>query len=181
MRRFARPFAEALLSAAGSTEAAVEARDRLRRFAEAMDLEPRLAKVAANPAIPLATKTSIVDAVAEELGLDALGRRFLHALATRYKLARLAEILEGVDELLNRRLGIVVAEVEVAQALSSDEQDRLRETLEQKLDRKVELEVTVHPELLAGFVVKTGSELFDASVRGQLTRLTQQLAGARVP
>ena len=178
MRRFARPYAEALLSAAGSTERAVEAREQLRGFSEAMEAEPRLRKVVANPAIPEEAKEKVLEALADELGLEPLARRFLHALLTRYKLDRLAEILEGVDERLNERLGIVVAEVESAQPLSEDEESRLREVLREKLGREVDLQITVNPDLLAGFVVKTGSELFDASVRGQLARLTERLAEA---
>lgn len=178
MRRFARPYADALLSTAGSTEEAVEARDQLRRFGEAMEAEPKLRKVVANPAIPQAAKEKILEALADELAIEVLARRFLHALLTRYKLDRLDEILEGIDERLNERLGIVIAEVESAQPLSADEESRLREVLREKLGREVELEISVNPGLLAGFVVKTGSELFDASVKGQLARLTERLAEA---
>ncbi|MDX1630834.1 MAG: ATP synthase F1 subunit delta [Thermoanaerobaculia bacterium] len=178
MHRFARPYAEALLSTAETTERAQQIRDQLRGFADLMESDERLRKLAVNPAVPLEAKERVLESLAEEMGLDPLARRFLRALLSRFRLHRLEEVLEGIEELLNRRLGIVVAEVEAAHSLSEEERDRLRRVLEKRLDRSVELEITVNPELLAGFKVKTGSELYDASVKGQLDRLTETLAEA---
>lgn len=178
MQRFARPYAEALLSTAETTERVQQIRDQLRGFADLMEAEERLRRMAVDPAIPLEVKERILEGLADKLDLDPLSRRFLHALLSRFRLHRLEEVLEGVEELLNRRMGIVVAEVEAAHSLSEDERTRLRRVLEERLDRSVELEITVNPELLAGFKVKTGSELYDASVKGQLDRLTETLAEA---
>jgi F-type H+-transporting ATPase subunit delta len=49
--------------------------------------------------------------------------------------------------------------------------------LEKKAGKRLELRESVDPSLLAGFVAQVESQLFDGSLRGQLDRLTKELAG----
>ena len=41
---------------------------------------------------------------------------------------------------------------------------------------KVELDVTIDPALLGGFVAKIGSEVYDASVAGKIKKFRESLA-----
>jgi F-type H+-transporting ATPase subunit delta len=175
MRRFVRPYAEALLATAGSVEQAGAVRDELAGFARMMAQTPALRRMAVHPAVPIEAKERALEAIGEQAGLTPLTRRFLGALLRRYRLGRLDEIVAGLTELLNRRLGVAVAEVASAQPLSDQEQAELREVLEGKLDRQVELRLAVDPALLGGFVVQVDSTRWDASLQGQLTRLTREL------
>ncbi|HVS04032.1 MAG TPA: ATP synthase F1 subunit delta [Thermoanaerobaculia bacterium] len=179
MRTLARPYAEALLGAAGSTDRAVAVRDQLVAFARLLADHPVLGRMATSPAVPLAVKQQALAAVAESAGLDPLARRFLAALLTRYRLRRLEEILAGVGELIDHRLGIAIAEVGTAQPLSDEQRSRLAAALQGKLGRKVRLEESTDPDLLAGFRVRVGSDLWDASLRGQLDRLERELLHAQ--
>ena len=43
---------------------------------------------------------------------------------------------------------------------------------------RVDLEVNLDPDLLGGVVIKVGSQIVDASLRGQLRRLSMQLGAA---
>ena len=176
--RRSRPYAEALLGAAESLDAAAAVRDELEQFLAAMESVPRLGKMAVSPTVPVEVKEKVFDRVATEMELAPTTRRLLRALLVRYRLAHLGEIIEGISELLDERAGVAVARVEAAQALSAADQDRLRLVLEGKLDRKVRLDLSVSPDLMAGFVVRVGSTMYDASLRGQLDRLTAELARA---
>ena len=42
----------------------------------------------------------------------------------------------------------------------------------------VELKTDNDPELIGGVIIKVGSQVFDASLRGQLRRISVSLAGA---
>jgi F-type H+-transporting ATPase subunit delta len=164
------------LDAAGSTENAVAVRDELVSFTRLMAQAPALERMATHPGIPMEAKERALTAVVERAGYAPLTRRLLGALLRRYRLERLVEIVEGLSDLLHQRLGIAVAQVVSAHPLSDDEQAGLRRSLEGKLDRRVELRLSVRPELLAGFVVQVDSMRWDASLEGQLSRLTQALA-----
>ena len=176
--RFARPYAQALLKVAGSTEAAVAVRDELRRFRQAMDEVPGIAKMAANPAVPNEAKGRVVGEIAERLELGALARRFVELLLSNYRLQHLPAVVAALEQAINRRLGVATARVRTAQPVEDAEAERLRAALAERLGQTVELELEVDPELIAGFQARVGSTLFDASLRGQLDRMARTLAEA---
>jgi len=73
-------------------------------------------------------------------------------------------------------LGIAVAEVRTAKTLSPDEMDQLANVLGKKVGKRVELDVRTDPSILAGFVAKIGSEIYDASVLRKIDRFRESLA-----
>jgi F-type H+-transporting ATPase subunit delta len=178
IRRFARPYAQALLKVAGSTDRAVAVRDQLRALRTAMDEVPGIARMAANPAVPMADKRRVVEAIGERLGLSELASRFVLLLLSNYRLQHLPAVVETLEAELNRRLGVAIAEVTAAQELDEAERERLRATLGRMLDRQIEMKVAVDPTLIAGFRARVGSTLYDASLQGQLDRLASRLAEA---
>jgi F-type H+-transporting ATPase subunit delta len=176
MSQLARPYAQALLGAAGSVDAAEGIRGELEQFQQMTRDVPDLAKMTVNPSVPIEVKERILGVLAQEAEFAPLTTRFLTALLTRHRLGHLDEILIGIRDLLNRERGVVIAEVKSAQPLSSAESEHLTEVLAARLGKDVELDLDVDPSLLAGFVVRIGSNYYDASVKGQLDRLTADLA-----
>jgi len=175
-QRFARPYARALIASTRNDDAALEVRAQLERFAAAARAVPDLGKMAASPAIPLEVKESILAQVCELLEIEDLPRSFLALLMKNYRLVHLEAVLETLDGILNRRLGVVTAEVTTAHALDDDQRDRLESVLARMLHQRVELTLKTDPALLGGFVARVGSYRYDASVDGQLSRLAGALA-----
>ncbi len=173
--RYARPYAQALMGAAGSLEAAQATRDELTAFAEAMRVVPRLGRMASNPGVPPATKRAVVDEIAGMQGAGALAQRMLRLLLDNYRLVHLPAILEAIDELLDRAHGVVSATVTAAEELDEQQRARLEKALEQLSGAEVRLEARVDPSLIGGFVAQFGSYRYDASVRGQLAVLESRL------
>jgi F-type H+-transporting ATPase subunit delta len=176
-RRFARPYAEALLTVAGSTAKAAEVRDELARLAALMVEVPALQAAVANPVLPLPAKKQAIDKVADRLGMSPLARRVVGALLARHRLARLDELVVTLGDILDRRQGIGVADVVTAEPLSDEEKRELQAVLERRVGKRLQIRATVDPRLLAGFVAQVDSQLFDGSLRGQLDRLSRELAG----
>ncbi|HSL84312.1 MAG TPA: ATP synthase F1 subunit delta, partial [Thermoanaerobaculia bacterium] len=85
---------------------------------------------------------------------------------------------ESLEAEIDRRLGVATAQVTTAHPLDEEETERLRKALSGKLDRRVDLELAVDPDLIAGFRARVGSTLYDASLKGQLDRLAERLAEA---
>ncbi|MDX1998766.1 MAG: ATP synthase F1 subunit delta [Thermoanaerobaculia bacterium] len=177
-RRHARPYAQALWNAAGSLERAVEVRAELGRLVEALVAVPKLGAMSVNPAVPMATKERILAAVGQELGLSELGSRLVGLLVRNYRLNLAPLVFETFGDMVNRRLGVAVAEVETPQPLDAAEQERLKAALGALLGHAVELKTTVEPRLLGGFKARIGSTMYDGSVKGQLDRLAQSLVAS---
>ena len=126
IRRFARPYAKALLDSAETVEAAAETRRSLGAFALAMERVPALPQMAGNPGVPMEVKHKIIAEVGDQLQIDTLARRFLEILVSNYRLVHLDGILEAIDALLNRRLGIVTAKISTAERMEDTQRERLR-------------------------------------------------------
>lgn len=60
--------------------------------------------------------------------------------------------------------------------LSSAQQQRLIESLSQRLQRKVSLKISIDPSLLGGAIIRAGDLVIDGSVRGKLSKLSTELA-----
>ncbi|HLG92471.1 MAG TPA: F0F1 ATP synthase subunit delta, partial [Acidimicrobiales bacterium] len=71
-----------------------------------------------------------------------------------------------------------VAQVRSARPLDPDQQRRLAGALSRRVDRPVELRVTLDPSLIGGVVVLVGDIVVDASLRRRLDQLRQALSEA---
>ena len=113
----------------------------------------------------------------EELlgGGDELVRNFLRLTAEKSRIGDIELIAREFDRLIaaeERRLNV---ELTTAYALSEAEAEALLKQIEEASGRKVEATRRVDPDLIGGFVLQAGSMRVDASVRGRLNRLRQEL------
>jgi F-type H+-transporting ATPase subunit delta len=80
-----------------------------------------------------------------------------------------------VRQRLDADRNIVEASVESAAPLSDETVARLVSILRSKTGSDIRLKASVSPEILGGFVVRVGSEVYDASVAQRLERVRQSL------
>ncbi len=174
-RRFTRPYAKALLQTLPNDRDAKRVRDELASYNEAQIAIPELRAMASNPAVPLEVKQRLVTEVATLLGLGREAQVFIGLLLKNFRLAHLDAVIETLDTVLNRRLGVMTADVASATALDDEQTRHLQEVLNRVLDSKVEVTLKTDPKLLGGFVARIGSYRYDASVQGQLDRMADAL------
>jgi F-type H+-transporting ATPase subunit delta len=171
IRRFARPYAKAMMEITVTAEKAQPVWDELAGFERTRKSSAELSGVLANPGIEPDKKLAVVRALGKKMGLSDLSLKFLEVLLRNHRLNDLGMILDAWRHIIHQALGIVVAHVRTAHDLDAAEQSALRSRLEKKLGRTIELQLSTDPSLLAGFVAQVGSEIFDASVNGRIERL----------
>ena len=176
IRRFARPYARAIMDAAGSPAKANELRGELMSFASALRSSQELRDLYLNPAIDQATTLEITRQLARKMKVSDLAAKTLEVLVRNHRINDLDAILEALASYVNAALGVAVAEVRSARNLGPDEIDQLANTLSQKVGKKVELDIRTDKKLLGGFVVKIGSEIWDASVIGKINKFRESLS-----
>jgi F-type H+-transporting ATPase subunit delta len=175
IRRFARPYAHAMMDAAGSPAKASALRGELLLFANALRGSSELRDLYANP-VDEATKLEITRQLARKMKASDLATRTLEVLVQHHRINDIDAILEALLAFINKALGVAVAEVRTANTLTADEISELADTLSKKVGKKVELDIKTDPQLLGGFVVKIGSEIWDASVIGKINKFRESLA-----
>jgi F-type H+-transporting ATPase subunit delta len=176
IRRFARPYARAIIDAAGSPQKANELRGELMRFASALRDTAELRELYANPAIDQETKLRITQQLARKAKMSDLAAKVLEVLVRNHRINDTDAVLSALAAYVNQALGVAVAEVRSAKHLNADELAQLADTLGKKVGKKVELDVRTDPSLLGGFVAQIGSEIWDASVVGKINKFRDSLA-----
>ncbi len=172
---FPKPYVDALFAVAGSAEAAGALLPDLDRFAEALGASAELRELLRNPAVERARKEALLGAVAEKLGTGPHAARLLSVLLVNRRLAHLSEVIAAVRERLDRDRNVVEARVQSARPLAEAEAGEIRKALEERTRRTVRLGTETVPALLGGFVVRIGSEVYDASLATRLARVRAAL------
>jgi F-type H+-transporting ATPase subunit delta len=110
---------------------------------------------------------------------DELVRNFLLLLAEKGRSGEVAEIAREFEALVAREQGILDVELTTAVELSAADFDQLVERIGKASGRKVRASRAVDPALVGGLVLEVGSRRLDASIRGRLDRLRQELTTTR--
>lgn len=176
IRRFARPYARAILDVAGSAQKANNIRAELERFEQALGNADDLQQMYANPGIDLETKFKVTHTIADRLGLSELSGKVLEVLIRNRRINDISAVIEALAQYINEQLDIAVADVRSAAKLSEPEVTDLRKALEKKVGKRVEVRVSTDPSLLGGFVAKIGSEVYDASIVGKIHKFREKLS-----
>jgi F-type H+-transporting ATPase subunit delta len=140
---------------------------------------PDVAPVVGSPAVPLAQRQNIVQQLlSPRIAPEAL--RLVTLLVERGKVDGLRSVSNHYNRLLNAHRGVVEATVTSAVPLTSDETAAIRTRVEAMAGSAVELRTEVNPDLIGGLTIQVRDRLLDASIRGRLERLRDQLhAGTR--
>ena len=143
----------------------------------ALDDVPELAALLANRETDSRVKADVLEKILGEA--DELIRNFVRLLAEKGRAGEIREIGEEFEALVAAEERILNVELTTAYELSDASFERILADIEQKSGRKVQATRSVAPELIGGIVLQAGSMRLDASVRGRLDRLRQELATTR--
>lgn len=104
---------------------------------------------------------------------------FLKILVDRRRIGFLLGICQHYQSLLRKLKQSVLAQVTSAVELNEAQQQSVREkVLALTNAQQVELETKIDPDLIGGVIIKVGSQVIDASLRGQLRRIGLRLNSA---
>jgi F-type H+-transporting ATPase subunit delta len=168
-----RVYAEALLEAAGDHGRVDEVRDELGEFVAAVDGSDELRGLLRNPQIEPYVKRDALGAALEDA--DPLVRNFLMLLAEKGRIAEVDAIQSELERLVALQERVLELELTTAVELSDKEAAKVVRQIEEASGRKVEAVRKVDPGLIGGIVIQAGSQRLDASVRGRLDQLRQEL------
>jgi F-type H+-transporting ATPase subunit delta len=138
---------------------------------------PELRNVLRNPQVDPNTKADLL----QELlgGADVLVRNFLRLVAEKGRIGDIEEIAREFERLVAKEERRLNVELTTAYELSDEEAKAILGQIEAASGRKVDASRKVDPNLIGGFVLQAGSMRVDASVRGRLNRLRQELVTPR--
>jgi F-type H+-transporting ATPase subunit delta len=169
-----RIYAKALFDAAKHENRLSLVREEFADFSEAVDSSPDLRNLLRNPQIDARAKKAGLDAVFGEA--DPVFLNFLRLCAEKGRLAETPEIRREFERLVAEEERVLEVELTTARELSAEESAEILRKIEQVSGRRVVAKSTVDPSLIGGLILQAGSFLADASVRGRLESLREELA-----
>lgn len=169
----ARPYAQAVFGLAKDNGQLAQWSEMLRFMAEVWSNDS-VQLALANPKF---TKDDVEGFLLGVCGerLDGVARNLLMILVRNDRLPALPHIVGLYEQLREQYENIVEATIDSAFPLSDRQLARLVASLERRTGRKVQATVAVAPELIGGVTVKIGDDVWDASVRGQLSNMAAAL------
>ena len=142
-------------------------------FAVAVEQTLELRNVLRNPQLESSAKASILADLAGDD--EPLFKNFLLLIAEKGRAGELEDIAHEFERLMAREERRLTVELTTARELTDDEAKAIVAQIEQAAGRTVEATRSVDPDLVGGIVLQAGSHRADASVRGRLERLRQDL------
>jgi F-type H+-transporting ATPase subunit delta len=122
---------------------------------------------------PIQQAATIIDLCGDDL--NATGQNFITILSENRRLTLLPQISHQFEVMKANREKAVDVDVAAAQSLDAQQQQMLSDALSNKLQRKVNMQVSLDKSLLGGAVIRAGDTVIDGSIRGRLTKLAESL------
>ena len=169
-----RIYARALFDAAKDRDRLARVREDLADFVAMVDEVPELRALLRDPVLDPKGKADALDSILG--GIDELVRNFLLLLAEKNRTAQIEEIAREFDRLVAAEERRLKVDLTTAFELSDKEAKSIVGQIEKASGRQVDATRSVDPDLIGGLILQAGSMRVDASVRGRLNRLRQDLA-----
>lgn len=178
LNSLATPYAEALLQVTEARGESETVADQCKQLLAIWNDSEDFRDAMVSPVLePDAKKKALKALVGDDVTPSVFN--LLKVLADRQRLIAFDAVMLRYLELYREQQGITLAQVRSAQALSEEQQAALSKKVQAMAGtNKVDIDLSVDPSLIGGFVVSLGSQVIDASLSGQVRRLGLALAKA---
>jgi F-type H+-transporting ATPase subunit delta len=165
------PYAEALMSLAQSSNEVDKVGEDVASLLNLLENSNELKLFLESPVVQSEAKKAVL----RQIGGDQLHPytiNFLMILVDRRRILFLEGILQQFQTLLRKFKQTVLAEVTSAVELTDAQRQSVSEKVKTMTGaREVELSTKLDRDLIGGVIIKVGSQVIDASLRGQLRRI----------
>jgi F-type H+-transporting ATPase subunit delta len=126
-----------------------------------------------NPLISKDDKQAVLDGMKDSF--DKFLFNFLSLLNSKGRLSIVDDIYEELNAFLLAEKGEAIVDITVATELDAGAREEIVKALSEITGKKVTVTETVDSSILGGFVAKIGSDLYDASIKGQMDKIRNKL------
>ena len=173
----ARRYATALADVISEQHEESEVRDELSQWEKMFASNASLLEIFSNPTVGYEQKQKVLSELISRTKVRPTTANFLRVLLKNQRMAELPQVIAKLSQILDERSGVISAEVTSAQPLPAATTSALASRLGEITGKKVNLNFATDETLLGGIVTRISSTVYDGSVRNQLERLGEELAG----
>jgi F-type H+-transporting ATPase subunit delta len=167
-------FAAAVFETTTETSDLEEIEDQLFRFARIVESNRALRSTLSDRDVPAQARTALVDQLLDGK-VEPATLRLIRFVVTGGRARDFVGALDWLVEQTATARGWRVARVQSAEPIADAQRELLAAALSGITGTPVELQVTIDSELIGGAVIEIGDLHVDASARGRLDRLREEL------
>ena len=168
------PYAQALMSLAQQNDLTNQFGDTFRELDSLLSESQEFKDFVINPVIDSEDKKNVLKQIMGDANPYLIN--FMMLLVDKRRIIFLEPIVQQYLSLLRKQNQTVLAEVTSARELNDEQKGNIVEKVKGIVEaRDVELKTSVDPNLIGGVIIKVGSKVIDASLRGQLRRISVSL------
>ena len=132
-----------------------------------------------SPIIKFDDKTAVLDDLFFD-DIQEATRLFIKLLARKDRINLLDQVTEAFIEKYKEYAGIITVDVFVAQELSDSQRKGLLKELEDKTQKKVDMNITLDESLKGGMAIRIDDTVIDGTVKHKLNELEESLLSTTV-
>lgn len=168
-------YARALLNLARQEQCEQEVYEGLMRLTQNYDLAiAQFNEVLTNPIIGTEEKVTLVKAAVGE-PLHPCLEHFIEFVVEQKRESSIYRIAMKYQEMYRDSKDILLTHVTTATELPDETMRKLKGFVEQNFDCHAEMQITIDPSIIGGFILDIENDRMDASVAGQLEALKKKL------
>ena len=175
----ARRYAKSIIDLAQEAGILKEVGEDLDRIAELFAQSHELVNVFSDPTIASEAKEKVLAEILKKGGVQELTMKFIHVVLAKDRILGIGEIASTYRDILDQLENRIRARVVTAARLTDKEESRISDALSKISGKEVTLEVEVDESLLGGVVAYMGSQVYDGSIKNQLTQIKDNLSKGR--
>jgi F-type H+-transporting ATPase subunit delta len=130
------------------------------------------------PDVPYSEKSSVIDKVLAD-GFSDETRDFLKYLIDKGRVDRIVQIADYIRVVYSHG-DVLDAVLHSTFPLELDDVQAIKDSLERRIKRKVNLYLELDPDLLGGVKISVGNRVLDGTIRNKLVELRKQLMKMQV-
>jgi F-type H+-transporting ATPase subunit delta len=171
----AKRYARALVELAEEKKAVDKIKGDIAAFVAAVDSQPSLQKLFANPVFTPENKKAVIKELAGKLKMQPISQRFVEHLAETGRIRYVKDVYESFLEILAERQNRATVRLSTAVAIGAADLAEIKKKLETLTGKQVDIDAQVDATLIGGARARIGSVIYDGTIKNQLTKMRTKL------
>ena len=168
-------YANALFNLALETNSAHKIEKDLDKILKIINEDPNFSLFIKSPLYPRENQLSTMKAIGLKLKLHADVLNTILVMTSKRRLFALKEMILQYNDLCRNDRNELIVEVASVSELSQSDLEKIKKSINSKVDGNIIIKSKSDPNILGGLIVKVGSKLIDTSIRSKLAKLKNNL------
>ena len=147
----------------------------ISKIKSCLDADKGLIELIAAPIYSAKERQVILQKLVKTLELSKDLDNFLKFMVKNDKLHLLRKVIDDFNVIATKAQGLKLVEVTVADQLSEQEQNKIKQQLEKVLLSKIKISFKLDPKIIGGIIVRLDNKMLDTSIATKLFSLSEAI------